>query len=245
MQKDNDFDPKKVDRTQRPYGVLMAPTLKKLPWSTLQEWPAFLIEDMKKGESPDKKYYEIQFLKWSSTYNKPECKIVKCLGEAGNIDAESARILKEFEVTVDDYSSQSIEEICKMFGIERKSDDVNDEGDGNWPIPQEEVEKRRDLRNTLIFTIDPKTAKDLDDALSIEKISDDVFEVGVHIADVSYFVKEGTFLDEEAAIRATSVYFVHHVYPMLPRVLCQNLCSLNGDVDRLAYSVFFRMSKDG
>ena len=97
------------------------------------------------------------------------------------------------------------------------------------------------MRSKRIFTIDPLTAKDLDDALSIEKISDHIYEIGVHIADVSYFVTQGTSLDHEAQKRCTSTYFVHRVYPMLPRLLCERLCSLNPQVDRLAYSIFFRM----
>jgi exoribonuclease R len=98
-----------------------------------------------------------------------------------------------------------------------------------------------DLRKKRIFTIDPLTAKDLDDALSIDKITDKIYEIGVHIADVSYFVQQGTELDREAQLRCTSVYFVHKVYPMLPRLLCERLCSLNPQVDRLSYSIFFRM----
>jgi DIS3-like exonuclease 2 len=110
-----------------------------------------------------------------------------------------------------------------------------------WKIPQEEIAKRLDLRDRRIFTIDPITAKDLDDALSVEKISDKIYEIGVHIADVSYFVQQGSDLDKEAQKRATSTYFVHKVYPMLPRLLCERLCSLNPNVDRLTYSIFFRM----
>lgn len=111
-----------------------------------------------------------------------------------------------------------------------------------WKIPQEEIEKRLDLRSKRIFTIDPITAKDLDDALSIEKISDKIYEIGVHIADVSYFVQQGSDLDKEAQKRCTSTYFVHKVYPMLPRLLCERLCSLNPNVDRLTYSIFYRIN---
>jgi len=110
-----------------------------------------------------------------------------------------------------------------------------------WRIPKEEITKRLDLRDRRIFTIDPITAKDLDDALSVEKISDKIYEIGVHIADVSYFVQQGSDLDKEAQKRATSTYFVHKVYPMLPRLLCERLCSLNPNVDRLSYSIFYRM----
>ena len=112
---------------------------------------------------------------------------------------------------------------------------------GEWNIPEAEIKQRLDLRKRRIFTIDPLTAKDLDDALSIEQISEHIYEIGVHIADVSYFVQQGTDLDKEAQLRCTSVYFVHRVYPMLPRLLCERLCSLNPQVDRLSYTVFFRM----
>jgi DIS3-like exonuclease 2 len=81
--------------------------------------------------------------------------------------------------------------------------------------------------------------------LSIKKIGNDLYEVGVHIADVSYFVDENTPLDKEAQLRTTSVYMVHRVLPMLPRLLCENLCSLNPSVERLAVSVYFKMNTDG
>ena len=131
--------------------------------------------------------------------------------------------------------TDNVHECLKMF-----AKDIDPETK-EWIIPESEISKRLDLRAKRIFTIDPITAKDLDDALSIEKISDNIYEIGVHIADVSYFVQQGTDLDKEAIKRCTSTYFTHKVYPMLPRLLCERLCSLNPKVDRLAYSVFFRM----
>jgi exoribonuclease R len=83
------------------------------------------------------------------------------------------------------------------------------------------------------------TARDLDDALSISHVREDIWEIGVHIADVAHFVAEGSILDQEARLRTTSIYLVHRVIPMLPRLLCENLCSLNPDVERLAFSIFF------
>jgi exoribonuclease R len=83
------------------------------------------------------------------------------------------------------------------------------------------------------------TARDLDDALSITHVREDIWEIGVHIADVAHFVAEGSILDQEARLRTTSIYLVHRVIPMLPRLLCENLCSLNPDVERLAFSIFF------
>jgi DIS3-like exonuclease 2 len=91
--------------------------------------------------------------------------------------------------------------------------------------------------------VDPKTARDLDDALSINEVEPGIFEVGVHIADVSHFVNPDTKVDLEAQYRTTSVYLVHRVIPMLPRILCENLCSLNPDVERLAFSVFFYITR--
>lgn len=101
-----------------------------------------------------------------------------------------------------------------------------------WSIPDTEIPKRRDLRNERIFTIDPVTAKDLDDALHIKDLGDGFYEVGVHIADVGYFLKRGSALDTEAYERGTSTYLVDSVIPMLPSVLCEELCSLNPGVDR-------------
>lgn len=101
-----------------------------------------------------------------------------------------------------------------------------------WSIPDSEIEKRRDLRNERIFSIDPITAKDLDDALHIKELDDGFYEVGVHIADVGYFLKRGSALDSEAYERGTSTYLVDSVIPMLPSILCEELCSLNPGVDR-------------
>jgi exoribonuclease R len=153
------------------------------------------------------------------------------------------RLLRMYDICNEAYENEecepteSVHECLKVF-----SKDI-DPTTKEWIIPEEEIKKRLDLRETRIFTIDPLTAKDLDDALSITKISEDIYEIGVHIADVSYFVQQGTDLDKEAIKRCTSTYFVHKVYPMLPRLLCERLCSLNPKVDRLAYSIFFKMSR--
>lgn len=101
-----------------------------------------------------------------------------------------------------------------------------------WAIPEIEYQKRRDLRSARVFSIDPATAKDLDDALHIKELDNGLFEVGVHIADVSYFLKRTTVLDSEARERGTSTYLVDSVIPMLPPLLCEELCSLNPGVER-------------
>ncbi|KAL9544808.1 hypothetical protein MBANPS3_007440 [Mucor bainieri] len=114
-----------------------------------------------------------------------------------------------------------------------------------WAIPQREYTIRRDLRHERVFSIDPPTAKDLDDALHIKELEDGFFEVGVHIADVSYFLKRNTALDAEARARGTSTYLVDSVIPMLPSLLCEELCSLNPGVERLAFSVIWKMDQQG
>lgn len=112
-------------------------------------------------------------------------------------------------------------------------------------VPDSEYASRLDLRNERIFSIDPPTARDLDDAVSIKLLDDGTYELGVHIADVSYFIAESSPLDIEASQRGTSVYLVQKVIPMLPRRLCEDLCSLNPDVDRLAFSVHWNVDIDG
>lgn len=112
-------------------------------------------------------------------------------------------------------------------------------------IPEREYEIRKDLRQERIFTIDPDAAKDLDDALSIKANDDGTYEVGVHISDVSYFVKPNTALDRDARKRATSVYLVQRAVPMLPPTLSEEVCSLVPGVERLAFSALFTMTTEG
>ena len=181
----------------------------------------------------------VKYQDWKITQKRPHCTFVECIGEAGNLKAESLRLLKMHDICTEEYEVEgqedAVHECLKIFARDIDPDTKE------WKIPQEEIERRLDLRSKRILTIDPITAKDLDDALSIEHIQDKIYEIGVHIADVSYFVQQGSDLDQEALKRGTSTYFVHKVYPMLPKLLCERLCSLNPRVDRLAYSIFFRM----
>ncbi|KAK6752619.1 hypothetical protein RB195_003811 [Necator americanus] len=163
----------------------------------------------------------------------------KQLGLAGEIDVETEGLLITNEIDTREFSDEVLACLPSASSA------------SGWQIDEEELAKRRDLRGEIIFTIDPKTARDLDDALSINPC-DDVdgagmpgWEIGVHIADVSYFVYENTALDEWASQRANSVYLVHEVIPMLPRALCEELCSLNAGVDRLTFSVIFKMDDKG
>ncbi|KAG1937810.1 DIS3-like exonuclease 2 [Pimephales promelas] len=167
---------------------------------------------------------------WSADNNFAEGRLAKTLGQAGEIEPETEGILTEYDVDFSEFSKEVLNCLPQ---------------DLPWSIPDHALSKRRDLRNECIFTIDPATARDLDDALSCKQLSDGNFEVGVHIADVSYFVEEGNALDQIAGRRATSVYLVQKVIPMLPRLLCEELCSLNPLTDRLTFSVIWKLSPEG
>ncbi|XP_074545073.1 DIS3-like exonuclease 2 [Halichoeres trimaculatus] len=167
---------------------------------------------------------------WAVDSNFAEGQLAKTLGQAGEIEPETEGILTEYDVDSSEFSDEVLD--CLPNNLP-------------WTIPPEEMTKRRDLRNECIFTIDPSTARDLDDALSCKQLPDGNFEVGVHIADVSYFVEEGNALDAIASQRATSVYLVQKVIPMLPRLLCEELCSLNPLTDRLTFSVIWKITPEG
>ncbi|KAJ3213909.1 hypothetical protein HDU67_002315 [Dinochytrium kinnereticum] len=167
--------------------------------------------------------------KWPSNCLFPYGSVHGCLGMMGELASETQALLLEHGIYWDEFSEAVL--ACLPATP--------------WQIPATEVERRRDFRNTRIFSVDPATARDLDDALSVSDLGDGTYQVGVHIADVSHFVEIGSALDEEAFLRATTVYLVQKAIPMLPRLLCEELCSLNPGVDRLAFSVLFHMNADG
>ncbi|XP_054556140.1 DIS3-like exonuclease 2 isoform X2 [Talpa occidentalis] len=167
---------------------------------------------------------------WKEDSNFALGQLAKSLGQAGEIEPETEGILTEYGVDFADFPSEVLDCLPKVLP---------------WTIPPVELNKRRDLRKDCIFTIDPSTARDLDDALSCKPLANGTFEVGVHIADVSYFVPEGSDLDKVAAQRATSVYLVQKVIPMLPRLLCEELCSLNPMTDKLTFSVIWTLTPEG
>lgn len=164
---------------------------------------------------------------WDNTMRHPRGNLKKLLGFAGEKVTEFDALRTGNHI---DFDAEFSEECTRDLPGE------------DWQIPQAEIALRRDLRSERIFSIDPPTAKDLDDALHCKRLADGNFEIGVHIADVSHFVTVGGALDKEAARRATTVYFVTHNIPMLPRVLCDNLCSLVVGVDRLSFSVIWTIS---
>lgn len=159
---------------------------------------------------------------------KPEGKIIEILGKKGTKEAEILSIIKAHELP-EKFPQKVIKE----------AEDVAVE------IPKEEIERRLDIRHLNIFTIDGEDAKDLDDAISIEILENGNYNLGVHIADVTHYVKEKSKLDKEALKRATSVYLVDTVIPMLPKVLSNGMCSLNPNEDKLTLSVFMEIDKNG
>ncbi|MCO6482979.1 MAG: ribonuclease R [Flavobacteriales bacterium] len=150
--------------------------------------------------------------------------VVRVLGPAGDHEVEMHAILAEFDLPSE--FSRAVEEAAEAIP------------DGATPP---ELARRRDMRGVTTFTIDPEDAKDLDDALSIRRLGNGHWEVGIHIADVSHYVQPGTVLDKEAAARATSVYLVDRVVPMLPERLSNNLCSLNPHTDKLSFSAIMEL----
>ncbi|XP_054711205.1 DIS3-like exonuclease 2 [Uloborus diversus] len=178
-------------------------------------------------------YADVLFLseitEWNETSTFASGRLIKSLGNSGDIEAETTGVLIENGVDIDDFP------ISVMNCLPGPT----------WEIPSSEFQKRRDLRNQCIFTIDPASARDMDDAVSCNKLDNGNYEVGVHIADVSFFVKEDSELDQVARKRSTSVYLVQKVVPMLPRVLCDDLCSLSPGKDRLTFSVIWEMNTSG
>ncbi|TAF69130.1 MAG: ribonuclease R [Flavobacterium sp.] len=161
---------------------------------------------------------------WPKRADSPFGRVEKVLGKPGEHDTEIHAILAEYGLP----SEFPIE--VETFA--QKIDTT---------IQESEIAKRRDMRDTLTFTIDPKDAKDFDDALSFKKLENGNFEIGVHIADVSYYLEEGTILDDEAYQRATSVYLVDRVVPMLPEVLSNFACSLRPQEEKYTFSAIFEL----
>ena len=164
---------------------------------------------------------------WPEKADCPNGSIKKILGKPGEHNTEIHSILAEYGLPYEFPSN-----------VEDYANNIN------TLISEKEIQERRDMRSTLTFTIDPKDAKDFDDALSFKKLSNGNYEIGVHIADVSHYLQEGTILDDEAYERATSVYLVDRVVPMLPEVLSNNACSLRPKEEKLTFSTVFEINKN-
>ena len=181
---------------------------------------------LKGGKTGDKAVVKIT--EWPDKAKNPIGQVIDILGRAGENTTEMHAILAEFGLPY--VYPQSVEKAADKIPVD---------------ITPEEINRREDFRGVTTFTIDPKDAKDFDDALSIRKLKDGLWEVGVHIADVTHYVKEGGIIDKEAEKRATSVYLVDRTIPMLPERLCNFLCSLRPNEEKLAFSVIFDITEKG
>ena len=185
----------------------------------------FIPKD-KIGEAEQGDVVLVHIEDWPSRADSPFGKVIKVLGKPGEHDTEIHAILaeyglpSEFPIEVETYAQKI-----------------------DTSITETEIANRRDMRDTLTFTIDPKDAKDFDDALSFKKLENGNYEIGIHIADVSYYLEEGTILDDEAYQRATSVYLVDRVVPMLPEVLSNFACSLRPQEEKYTFSAVFEISE--
>jgi ribonuclease R len=164
-----------------------------------------------------------------STGKNPSGKVKEILGPKGDHEVEMKSILRGKDIDAD-FPQPVMEEARELE---------------DWDISDEDLSDRRDFRDLMTVTIDPESAKDYDDALSFKQLENGNYQIGIHIADVSHFVRPDTAIDQEARKRAFSVYLVDRTIPMLPPILSNDLCSLNPDVDRLAFSAVFEMAPEG
>ncbi len=188
--------------------------------------PTKFVGDAKKNDK-----VQIKFKEWTNPKELPIAEVTRVLGKKGNNDAEMESIV--LEKGFDTRFPPAVEEEAKK--IEKHKDEIY----------KKEIPLRRDMRETFTITIDPFDAKDFDDAISFKKLPDGKYEIGVHIADVSHFVTEGSALDTEALHRGCSIYLVDRTIPMLPEVLSNDVCSLNPNEDKLTFSSVFVMDDTG
>ncbi|KAF9547021.1 hypothetical protein EC957_009025 [Mortierella hygrophila] len=216
------------DHKGQPRIVWFKPTDKRVPLIAIpiDQAPADFVDN---HASYAHKLFIATIKRWPLSSLHPFGHLERELGDIGNIEIETEALLADNNITTSAFGEK----------VEKCLPELP------WSIPDKEQGARRDLRQSCTFTIDPATAKDLDDAVSCVRLEDGTFEVGVHIADVSHFIKVGSALDREAKSRATTVYLVQKAIPMLPNVLSEDLCSLIANVDRLTFSVFWRMSEAG
>ena len=187
----------------------------------------FIIPKDKTGAAKDGQKVVVKMTGWEDYSDLPNGEVIKVLGEVGNNDTEINAIMVEYGLPYE--FPKEVEKIAELLPIK---------------ITEEEISRRRDFRKITTFTIDPFDAKDFDDALSIRKLENGRWEVGIHIADVSHYVKPNSILDKEAFVRATSVYLVDRVVPMLPEILSNNVCSLRPNEEKLTFSAVFEIDEE-
>lgn len=178
------------------------------------------------GTAKDGEKVLVEIVDWPEKADSPIGKVIKSLGMPGEHNTEIHSILAQYGLPYE--FPPEVEAFANKI---------------DTSIQPQEIKKRRDMRKTLTFTIDPKDAKDFDDALSFEVLENGNYEIGIHIADVAHYVQPGTILDDEAFERATSVYLVDRVVPMLPEVLSNNACSLRPHEEKYTFSAVFEIDK--
>ena len=186
------------------------------------------VQKNKIGEAKNGDKVVVEMEEWPEKADSPFGRVIQVLGKPGEHNTEIHSILAQYGLPHE--FPQEVENFAQ--GIDTS-------------IQETEIKNRRDMRDVLTFTIDPRDAKDFDDALSFKELENGNFEIGIHIADVSHYVKPGTILDEEAFNRATSVYLVDRVVPMLPEILSNNACSLRPNEEKYTFSAVFEMTSKG
>ncbi|MFT4154062.1 ribonuclease R [Parafilimonas sp.] len=187
--------------------------------------PDFYIPFDKVNGAKDKDHVAVRLVRWNADDKKPVGEVISVISGEKINDMAMQEIIAE-----------------SGFPLSFSAEAIAESGQLNGDITGKEMKKRKDFRGVLTFTIDPVDAKDFDDAISIKKVKKEVYQIGVHIADVSHFVKEGAALDEEAYKRATSVYLPDRVNPMLPENISNVLCSLRPKEDKYAFSAVFEIN---
>jgi ribonuclease R len=188
--------------------------------------PDFYIDIDKLNGAVDKDRVVVRLIKWDKDNKKPEGEVLSVIKSEDRADSAMKELLIEAGFPLS-FDKAVLDEANKLTET----------------VTPEELKKRKDYRDVLTFTIDPVDAKDFDDAISVQRVSDDVYEIGVHIADVSHFVKTGDILDVAAYERATSVYLPDRVNPMLPEKISNELCSLRPNEDKYTFSVVFQINQ--
>lgn len=192
--------------------------------------PDFIVNRLEAGDvAVEMDLVAARIADWAEENYIPEAHVTDIFGRGDEVEPQLAATLYENAIDSSEFCQQILSCLPSV----------------PWEIPKEELQSRRDIRNLCVFTIDPATATDLDDALSVERLPDGTFRVGVHIADVSYFVLPDSALDENAQARSTNVYLLQSKLPMLPPLLSENLGSLNPGVDRLTFSIFWDINQYG
>lgn len=207
-----------------------------------QRYPQFSIEtdsltlNNYKNSQDTSCYYLAKYKEWDTNERFPQITLLEPLGKVGMVSTECDSLLKQFDIPAEQYHKKFTDDILKEFKVDAK---------GELEMTEAITEGRTDLTSKLIFTINSSFDDDREEALSIEDLGKGVYKVGVHISDVSYFVKQNSDLDNEAKRRANSYVLPHTVYSMLPDILCKNFCKLEPGKERLAFSIFFKLSSKG